>query len=256
MLDISRVLTPRHAKRVILNSPPRERVTIKILTKRNQISFFSCLLYVHRSSVKHQTTPAIMAANGDKYGNDPDSESDSAPGSPNLDAHDHFEDLDHDHDHDNDHDHDHDHAEELEEKPVRSALKKSSQKEPAPVVARPILPSQTDPKDLDVTTLTPLTPEIIARQATINIGTIGHVAHGKSTVVKAISGVQTVRFKNELERNITIKLGYANAKIYKCDNEDCPRPTCYRSFKSEKEVDPPCEREGCTGTYRLLRHVS
>lgn len=38
-------------------------------------------------------------------------------------------------------------------------------------------------------------------------GTIGHVAHGKSTIVKAISGVQTVRFKNELERNITIKLG-------------------------------------------------
>jgi translation initiation factor 2 subunit 3 len=54
----------------------------------------------------------------------------------------------------------------------------------------------------------------ISRQATINVGTIGHVAHGKSTVVKAISGVQTVRFKNELERNITIKLGYANAKIY------------------------------------------
>jgi len=46
-----------------------------------------------------------------------------------------------------------------------------------------------------------------------NKGTIGHVAHGKSTVVKAISGVQTVRFKNELERNITIKLGYANAKV-------------------------------------------
>lgn len=44
-------------------------------------------------------------------------------------------------------------------------------------------------------------------------GTIGHVAHGKSTVVKAISGVHTVRFKNELERNITIKLGYANAKV-------------------------------------------
>ena len=29
----------------------------------------------------------------------------------------------------------------------------------------------------------------ISRQATINVGTIGHVAHGKSTVVKAISGV-------------------------------------------------------------------
>lgn len=59
----------------------------------------------------------------------------------------------------------------------------------------------------DVAKLNPLSPEVISRQATINIGTIGHVAHGKSTVVKAISGVQTVRFKNELERNITIKLG-------------------------------------------------
>lgn len=59
----------------------------------------------------------------------------------------------------------------------------------------------------EISNLTPLSPEVISRQATINIGTIGHVAHGKSTVVKAISGVQTVRFKNELERNITIKLG-------------------------------------------------
>jgi translation initiation factor 2 subunit 3 len=63
-----------------------------------------------------------------------------------------------------------------------------------------------DISKLDPTTLTPLTPEVISRQATINIGTIGHVAHGKSTVVKAISGVQTVRFKNELIRNITIKV--------------------------------------------------
>lgn len=72
-----------------------------------------------------------------------------------------------------------------------------------------------DAKTVNPSMLTALTPEVISRQATINVGTIGHVAHGKSTVVKAISGVQTVRFKNELERNITIKLGYANAKIYK-----------------------------------------
>lgn len=140
-----------------------------------------------------------------------------------------------------------------EEQPLKPALKKTA---PAPAVERPPLPPQTEPKDLDVSTLSPLTPEIIARQATINIGTIGHVAHGKSTVVKAISGVQTVRFKNELIRNITIKLGYANAKIYQCDNPACPRPGCYRSYKSDKEVDPPCEREGCGGKYRLLRHVS
>lgn len=108
----------------------------------------------------------------------------------------------------------------------------------------------------DIASLTPISPEIINRQATINIGTIGHVAHGKSTVVRAISGVQTVRFKNELERNITIKLGYANAKIYKCDNSECPEPDCYRSFKSDKEIHPKCEREGCTGRYNLIRHVS
>jgi len=145
-------------------------------------------------------------------------------------------------------------ADEAPTEAPKSALKKSAPA--APGAAKPYLPEQPEPSTLDIKTLTPLTPEIIARQATINIGTIGHVAHGKSTVVKAISGVQTVRFKNELERNITIKLGYANAKIYKCDNEECPRPTCYRSYKSDKEVDPPCEREGCKGTYRLLRHVS
>ncbi|KAJ3326662.1 hypothetical protein HDU76_012737 [Blyttiomyces sp. JEL0837] len=109
---------------------------------------------------------------------------------------------------------------------------------------------------VDVSKLHPLSPEVISKQATINIGTIGHVAHGKSTVVKAISGVQTVRFKNELERNITIKLGYANAKIFKCDNDACPRPGCYKSFKSDKEENFPCERFGCSGKMKLLRHVS
>ena len=43
--------------------------------------------------------------------------------------------------------------------------------------------------ELDIEAITPLTPEIISRQATQNLGTIGHVAHGKSTLVKAISGV-------------------------------------------------------------------
>ena len=116
------------------------------------------------------------------------------------------------------------------------------------------LPEQPD--DVDFNELTPLSDVIINRQATINIGTIGHVAHGKSTVVRAISGVQTVRFKDELERNITIKLGYANAKIYKCDDESCPEPGCYKSFKSDKEIRPKCSRPGCNGRYKLLRHVS
>lgn len=78
------------------------------------------------------------------------------------------------------------------------------------------------------------------------------MAHGKSTVVKAISGVQTVRFKNELERNITIKLGYANAKIYKCPT--CERPQCFKAHSSSKEDNPPCDY--CSGPMDLVRHVS
>ncbi|KAL5107655.1 Eukaryotic translation initiation factor 2 subunit 3 [Taenia crassiceps] len=109
---------------------------------------------------------------------------------------------------------------------------------------------------LDVSTLTPLTPEVISRQATMNIGTIGHVAHGKTTVVRAISTVHTIRHKNELIRNITIKLGYANAKIYKCDSSDCPPPGCYHSFGSASPDVIDCPRENCGGKLRLMRHIS
>lgn len=105
----------------------------------------------------------------------------------------------------------------------------------------------------DVSKLTPLTPEVISRQATINIGTIGHVAHGKTTVVRAISTVHTIRHKTELIRNITIKLGYANAKIYKCDNDSCPPPGCYRSHGSATPDRMPCGRTNCGGTLILQR---
>ncbi|KAL3315521.1 Eukaryotic translation initiation factor 2 subunit 3 [Cichlidogyrus casuarinus] len=111
-------------------------------------------------------------------------------------------------------------------------------------------------KTMDLSSLTPLTPEVISKQATINIGTIGHVAHGKTTVVRAISTVHTIRHKNELIRNITIKLGYANAKIYKCDNDECPSPGCYKSQGSTKPDVLPCERQGCKGSLRIIRHVS
>lgn len=116
--------------------------------------------------------------------------------------------------------------------------------------------SKQDASRVDVTKLTPLTPEVISRQATINIGTIGHVAHGKSTTVKAISGVQTVRFKNELERNITIKLGYANAKVYKCSEPSHVRPSCYTSRGSSHPDEFACDLSGCKGKYKLIRHLS
>ena len=70
--------------------------------------------------------------------------------------------------------------------------------------------------------------------------------------MKALSGVHTVRFKNELERNITIKLGYANAKIYKSDDPKCQRPICYTSASSTKE-----DIFTMNGfKYNLVRHVS
>jgi hypothetical protein len=46
-------------------------------------------------------------------------------------------------------------------------MKKS---EPAPQPKRPELPEQPNPETLDLSKLTPLSPEIIARQATQNIG--------------------------------------------------------------------------------------
>mmetsp|Transcript_7817 Transcript_7817/g.25668 ORF Transcript_7817/g.25668 Transcript_7817/m.25668 type:complete len:467 (-) Transcript_7817:310-1710(-) len=109
-----------------------------------------------------------------------------------------------------------------------------------------------DLTELDRTKLTPLTREVISRQATINVGTIGHVAHGKSTVVKAISGVQTVRFKNELERNITIKLGYANAKIYK-RREEISGPG---NFMSRGSSSPDVFVDTESIVWDLVRHVS
>ncbi len=61
--------------------------------------------------------------------------------------------------------------------------------------------------------MSPLTPEVISRQATINVGTIGHVAHGKSTVGRSLSGIDTGKFGKEKQQNMTMKLGYANAKV-------------------------------------------
>src|ERR1700682_3046816 len=41
------------------------------------------------------------------------------------------------------------------------------------------------------------------------VGTAGHIDHGKTTLVRALSGVDTDRLKEERERGISIELGYA-----------------------------------------------
>ncbi|MCI0662191.1 MAG: selenocysteine-specific translation elongation factor [Acidobacteria bacterium] len=47
----------------------------------------------------------------------------------------------------------------------------------------------------------------------IIIGTAGHIDHGKTTLVKALTGVDTDRLKEEKERGITIDIGFADLTI-------------------------------------------
>jgi len=92
-----------------------------------------------------------------------------------------------------------------------------------------------------------------ACQATLNIGCIGHVAHGKSSLVRQLTGVKTQKHKDELERNITIRLGYANAKLFECETPGCPEELRYAwrpsSFKHMRLTQHDW-------TYHLVRHVS
>ncbi|MEM2226767.1 MAG: translation initiation factor IF-2 subunit gamma [Candidatus Bathyarchaeia archaeon] len=81
-------------------------------------------------------------------------------------------------------------------------------------------------------------------QPECNIGTLGHVDNGKSTLVQAITGVWTSRHSEELRRGITIRIGYADAYFYKCSK--CSPPV----YTSE----PKCPQ--CGGDAEFLRGVS
>ncbi len=59
----------------------------------------------------------------------------------------------------------------------------------------------------------------------VNIGLVGHVDHGKTTLVSALAGVWTDRHSEEIKRGISIRLGYADTTFYKC--ERCEGPDAY-----------------------------
>jgi len=83
------------------------------------------------------------------------------------------------------------------------------------------------------------------RQPECNIGTTGHVDHGKTTLVQALTGVWAARHSEELKRGLTLKLGYADASFRKCPK--CPPPECYTT-------EPFCKH--CGSKTVLLRRIS
>ncbi|HJJ43710.1 MAG TPA: translation initiation factor IF-2 subunit gamma [Methanocorpusculum sp.] len=78
----------------------------------------------------------------------------------------------------------------------------------------------------------------------VNIGVVGHVDHGKTTLVSQLTGSWTDRHSEELKRGISIRLGYADATFYKClkcggadlltSTEVCP--TCGEKLEAVRSV--------------------
>ncbi|MFC7201314.1 translation initiation factor IF-2 subunit gamma [Halospeciosus flavus] len=70
------------------------------------------------------------------------------------------------------------------------------------------------------------------RQPEVNIGLVGHVDHGKTTLVRALSGEWTDQHSEEMKRGISIRLGYADATLRKCP--ECEEPEAFT-------VDETCD---------------
>ncbi|UCG95525.1 MAG: translation initiation factor IF-2 subunit gamma [archaeon] len=79
----------------------------------------------------------------------------------------------------------------------------------------------------------------------VNIGLFGHVDHGKTTIVEAITGKWADVHSEEMKRGITIRLGYAETTVYRC--KKCKEPNCYCTTKK-------CP--ACFGDTEPLRTIS
>lgn len=93
-------------------------------------------------------------------------------------------------------------------------------------------------------------------QPTVNIGLCGHVSHGKTSFIKWVTGEHTSRGDSRaVKNNITVQVGYSNAKIYRCRN--CEPPACYAGCEGSCKAVPPCptcaEKQN---NMSLVAHVS
>ncbi|CAB9523766.1 Putative eukaryotic translation initiation factor 2 subunit 3-like protein [Seminavis robusta] len=79
---------------------------------------------------------------------------------------------------------------------------------------------ETQPTQRKASVKTAPSAPTLSMQPSLNIGVIGDVANGKSTLVKAISGKRTQAHSSEQQKHgITIRLGFANAAVLQCQNE-------------------------------------
>ncbi|MGM5481190.1 MAG: translation initiation factor IF-2 subunit gamma [Nanobdellota archaeon] len=71
-------------------------------------------------------------------------------------------------------------------------------------------------------------------QPVINIGLVGHVDHGKTTLTEQLSGKWTDTHSEELKRGITIRLGYADTTLRKDSSLEAPH--CYTTKEKHPET--------------------